>query len=117
MLVGWQRPGLRAGGGTRPHPNLLANRLADHRQNLIRNLKHVVCGTQVVRKFGDYFLFANPACLKLTPRDQIVAVQDFCHDVSTGASEESKVGAENAMWHTVWCQWYLTDFFGHASPH
>src|SRR5947208_5875844 len=58
---------------------LFMNRFADHRQSLVRNLKHVVRRRDVVCEFGDHFLVTDAARFELTPGNEIVAVQDLGH--------------------------------------
>src|SRR5205823_5601294 len=59
---------------------LFMNRFADHRQSLVRNLKHVVRRRDVVCEFGDHFLVTDAARFELTPGNEIEIGRASCRE-------------------------------------
>lgn len=66
-------------GKPRTKAHFLVNRFANHRQDFVRNFKHIVRRRDVVCEIGDHFLVTNAARFELTSRDEIVAMKDLGH--------------------------------------
>src|SRR5438105_2390435 len=62
--------------------NFFLNGLADHRQNLLRDVHHVMRDRNVIGEIPQDFLFGVSVRLELAPGNETIAVKDFCHDGS-----------------------------------